>query len=348
MSLLALLAVVAAQPGCGSSPAPPTGVSCVADSICEPRCASDPDCAPGSGGAQATGGSGGSGGSTGAGGAQATGGSGGSTGGGGAQATGGSTGSEGTPNPPGQCPCPKESYCDLTTNRCVAGCSADGDCNAGRICNPQRQCVAGCRQDAQCPAGQICPAATLVCTPGCRQDSDCTGALHDCDTTTNTCVPGCAAHTDCPLEQVCDLTQHTCTDGCNTGDTSNPASRCPVGTACTSDTDGRTSCGAICIPSATGGGNQCRSDSTAMYACSDISRQCRRSCVNAADCPADQSCYPGYTKLATPVRYCGPRCTATNGVCGSGFVNPSGTGTCVCISIGQCVSPTNSNIYCQI
>jgi hypothetical protein len=318
--------------GCGSSHTATT-VSCKADGVCEAQCGYDPDCAQGtqdgarpdapvggSGGSQAAGGSSGAGGSPGAGGAGL----------------------------PSQCPCPMESYCDLSTNHCVAGCTTDDQCNAGRICNTQRQCVAGCRMDTQCATGQICAAATLTCVAGCRVDTDCTGSLHDCDTTTNTCVPGCATDADCPLQQSCDTTQHTCVAGCQlpkTGDPLAPPVRCPVGMACVRDTDLNFGCSVNCYSASTGD-VACHSDSTATYACSDISNKCRRTCTTTADCPSGQACYLGYTKLTTTVRYCGPLCTATNGVC-AGFLVPGG-GTCTCGTTGLCVSSGNANIYCEL
>jgi arabinan endo-1,5-alpha-L-arabinosidase len=64
---------------------------------------------------------------------------------------------------PQQCPCPKESYCDLAVNRCVVGCTSDDLCDTGRICDTTaRQCQAGCRTDAQCGAGLVCVA--MACT----------------------------------------------------------------------------------------------------------------------------------------------------------------------------------------
>jgi hypothetical protein len=339
-ALPVVVATLILQHGCGSSSPTPSTVSCVADSVCQPLCAHDPDCTQGptdGSPPDAPGGGGGTGGS------QGTGASGGSAGGGGSPGTGGA------PVLPAQCPCPKESYCDLSTNHCVVGCTTDDQCNSGRICTPQRQCVAGCRQDTQCATGQICPDATLTCTTGCRLDSDCTGSLHHCDTTTNTCVPGCASDTDCPLQQSCDTAQHICVAGCQlptTGDPFAPPVRCPVGTACTRNNDLVFSCTTGCY-SAFSGFVMCLSDATATYSCSDISNKCRRTCTTNANCPTDQVCSQGYTKAATPIRYCGPRCTTTNGVCATGFLNPQG-GACTCSTVGQCVSVTNTNIPCQL
>ncbi len=112
---------------------------------------------------------------------------------------------------PSSCPCPTESYCDLATNRCVAGCGVDGDCGEGRICE-DRACRAGCRADDECAASEICDDDELVCRDGCRSDADCGGSV--CDETTLTCRRGCRTQSDCPAEQLCDEEAATCVGGC--------------------------------------------------------------------------------------------------------------------------------------
>jgi hypothetical protein len=92
----AVVLAAAAEGGCGSSK--DGGISCAADSVCQPACAADPDCGGGTGGRVATGGSTGTGGATASGGSVGSGGgaaTGGRSGSGGGAASGGTTGSGG-------------------------------------------------------------------------------------------------------------------------------------------------------------------------------------------------------------------------------------------------------------
>ncbi|MFU8807084.1 MAG: hypothetical protein ACNA8W_24970, partial [Bradymonadaceae bacterium] len=115
---------------------------------------------------------------------------------------------------PVECPCPSESYCDLATNRCIAGCTTDENCLDGRICNEvDRACRTGCRQDSQCTqANQICDGSTLTCRTGCRQDGDCPGQDRICDGSSQTCRDGCREHSHCGDEELC--TSTLCVAGC--------------------------------------------------------------------------------------------------------------------------------------
>jgi hypothetical protein len=72
---------------------------------------------------------------------------------------------------PSQCPCPIESYCDLTTNQCVPGCMSDADCQQGRYCDAARTCRDGCRVGS-CPANEVCSLSTRIC--------ECTSGYHRC------------------------------------------------------------------------------------------------------------------------------------------------------------------------
>jgi len=114
---------------------------------------------------------------------------------------------------PTQCPCPLESYCDLTTDQCVAGCITDDECLSGRICDLSRTCRPGCRQSSDCAgAGQVCDMATLSCRQGCTSDPDCTVAGQICDPAAQSCRPGCRGQGDCAAETVCVDTR--CVPGC--------------------------------------------------------------------------------------------------------------------------------------
>lgn len=77
---------------------------------------------------------------------------------------------------PATCPCPEESYCDLASNRCVAGCAADEHCSRGRYCDTgARTCRDGCRGDAECPADQACLGhACTGCSSSCNDGDPCT------------------------------------------------------------------------------------------------------------------------------------------------------------------------------
>jgi hypothetical protein len=68
----------------------------------------------------------------------------------------------------GPCPCPVESYCDLTTQTCKSGCTTEDGCAKDRWCDiPARVCKPGCGKDAACPMGQVCDE-NHTCIAGCR------------------------------------------------------------------------------------------------------------------------------------------------------------------------------------
>jgi hypothetical protein len=131
---------------------------------------------------------------------------------------------------PPTCPCPVDSYCDLLTNSCKAGCTAsDSECSAGRYCDAAtRACKIGCRGDAECTTpGQICE--DHACVVGCRGDAGCTGSGQIC--ANQRCVTGCRTTTDCPITDVCENAQ--CVNKCPNCDDGNP---------CTTDSCERGSC----------------------------------------------------------------------------------------------------------
>jgi Cys-rich repeat protein len=125
---------------------------------------------------------------------------------------------------PKNCPCPKESYCNLASNMCMAGCLEDAHCATGRICDTgARQCKVGCRNDAACGAGRICDKE--ACRAGCRKDGDC-GANELCDPVQYVCKAGCTSDEACGMGQICEALR--CKVGCrmDTG--------CPMGQICES------------------------------------------------------------------------------------------------------------------
>jgi hypothetical protein len=77
-------------------------------------------------------------------------------------------------NLPAGCPCPSGSYCNLSENRCVAGCLADTDCSAGRVCDLEaRQCISGCATNNDCGANQVCWTEIRECVPRCTSNENC-------------------------------------------------------------------------------------------------------------------------------------------------------------------------------
>jgi len=70
--------------------------------------------------------------------------------------------------PDGAFCCPRENYCDLGTNRCVAGCTTDAQCQFGWPCiTAQNKC--GCDANADCPDNHICGDHLCVPVP-CSPD----------------------------------------------------------------------------------------------------------------------------------------------------------------------------------
>ena len=125
---------------------------------------------------------------------------------------------------PSGCPCPKESYCNLGSNTCVAGCLDDDTCQTGRICDAgSRQCKNGCRMDSACAKGKICD--DLSCRAGCRRDGDC-GVNELCEPGSLTCKAGCTSDAACGMGQICESLR--CKAGCR-----NDAG-CAMGSICES------------------------------------------------------------------------------------------------------------------
>jgi hypothetical protein len=244
---------------------------------------------------------------------------------------------------PQKCPCPKESYCDLTTNMCKAGCVSDGDCNAGRICNDQRKCVTGCRKDGDCASGQICDAssqtcrkgcrndgqcgagaicddAKLICRNGCRDDNDCSGlaGIQICDDATLVCRAGCNQRSDCGPTEYCDLAARACKSGCQY------ASDCtaPAGATCTAGKcvcpTGQTDCSGTCV--------DLKNDKNNCNTCGNI---CKAPAYGTAYCSA------GVCKQSCPINSIN-----CNGQCCGGSVYPEPTYCCMnsyCLKAGyQC------------
>ena len=118
---------------------------------------------------------------------------------------------------PSTCPCPPESYCELSTNSCKAGCTSDDGCNKGRFCDTAtRTCKAGCRADADCPLSDTCQ--NHVCANSCGTCND----GNPC--TTDTCQRSVCLHTAGNENGACADDGNPCTsDVCKAGQCAHPA-----------------------------------------------------------------------------------------------------------------------------
>ena len=164
---------------------------------------------------------------------------------------------------PASCPCPKETYCDLSAQSCKIGCTADGDCSSGRICD-QRMCHAGCRADTDCPSDQYCGSGQ-TCQIGCRSDTDCPSSADVCS-------------------------KHACSNNCGT---------CNDGDPCTSDVCKRSVCthppasdGIACADD----GNECTLDACQAGVCKHSATNEGMSCPNpsgSAICQTNNRCSAG-------------------------------------------------------
>jgi hypothetical protein len=228
------------------------------------------------------------------------------------------------------CPCPKETYCNLATSSCVIGCTADNQCDTGRIClDASRECRAGCRDDSTCAAGTIC--VNTVCTPGCRADSAC--AIEQlCDTTALVCHPGCHDDSGCKSGHICD--QMLCRAGCRAD------SGCAAGQICDAASltcvagcraDSGCAAGQICDVASLTCRAGCRTDATcpAGQLCDATSLTCRAGCHVTSDCPLEQICN---TSSLTCVAGCG----TDDARCNAGHI----------CTAGQCVNGCRTDATC--
>jgi hypothetical protein len=139
---------------------------------------------------------------------------------------------------PTHCPCPLESYCELTTDHCVAGCVADDQCGVGRFCEKTgRTCQPGCRSAADCSPD---PNGTASCKAGT--------CIYACDGDLHFCGGACRADAPTACGQSCTPCsapahgQATCAAGqcgfrCDTGFAPSGGA-CVPGVDCYRDLDG--------------------------------------------------------------------------------------------------------------
>jgi hypothetical protein len=231
---------------------------------------------------------------------------------------------------PPACPCPLESYCDLATNTCVIGCTADEQCDAGRFCDvPQRTCRPGCRVDGDCPAAESCvDHACVNDCPDCDDRDPCTvdGCDHGSCThvagndgaacpddgdpcTGEACAGGVCTHPAAGDGGACADEGNPCTlDVCSGGACIHPAGT--DGTACADD-------GSACTGDVCAGGACTHPPANEGGACADDGNACTTeicvtgSCTHpaAADntaCAADSSrfCLAGACEAPTYACVC--------------------------------------------
>lgn len=163
---------------------------------------------------------------------------------------------------PSTCPCPPESYCELATNSCKVGCTADDGCNKGRFCDTaSRTCKAGCRADTDCPLSDTCQ--NHVCANSCGTCND----GNPC--TTDSCQRSVCVHAAGNENGACADDGNPCTtDVCKSGQCAHPAGNngvactkgtCVTGAACSAgacvgtNKPDTTSCGATAFDQCLGG-----------------------------------------------------------------------------------------------
>src|SRR6185437_7818198 len=151
--------------------------------------------------------------------------------------------------------CPTAQYCAGASLTCTPGCKTDADCAPGGsadggstlTCDTTVHECKGCSQDGDCPLGTLCNAG--LCAPGCS-------ATHGCPTNDQCCSGQCAdlqidsAHcgnciTQCATGTLCQ--QGSCGPPCPSGKADcdkDPGDGCEVST----DTDPNNcgGCGIVC------------------------------------------------------------------------------------------------------
>lgn len=151
---------------------------------------------------------------------------------------------------PAICPsggCPHGSYCDLNSNRCVAGCLSDDDCPGDEVCR-DRSCVTGCRED--CSGGRVCVGSQCQCPQGTTECGGvCTDTSSDaqsCGACGNACAAPPNGTASCQSGQcvtACNDGYHVCNDACVTNsDTSACLCQCPIGCPLTGECVGPNCC----------------------------------------------------------------------------------------------------------
>ncbi len=225
---------------------------------------------------------------------------------------------------PTSCPCPIESYCDLSTTTCVVGCTSDSLCNLGRYCDTSsRKCKDGCRVDTDCAIAEVCQSHACVnLCPNCDDGKPCT---------VDSCVRGQCSHSS-----------------------GNDGAVCASATACTQSLCQSGQCKAVPIVDGTtcGAGTVCTQNVCQTGTCKSVPLADYTPCGAASVCTSGQECSAG---VCLPVQVqdgsaCGmssraPICTDSKtlrtysadrceiGMCAQDYVDETCVGSC---SNGTC------------
>lgn len=160
---------------------------------------------------------------------------------------------------PASCPCPLDAYCDLNTNRCVAGCRQHEHCSPGKACDPQTErCRPGCRTVADCTDDGN-PCTDLACVDQtCTHPPNAAPCADDGEScTADVCSGGACTHPPANEGKPCGATKDCSDFRCSGGKcVEKPfaaGAGCPDdGDTCTSDAcDGQGSCAHDTVPDGT-------------------------------------------------------------------------------------------------
>ncbi len=141
---------------------------------------------------------------------------------------------------PKTCPCPPDSYCDLSTNTCVLGCREHEHCSPSKYCDQAaQQCKPGCRTVADCKDDGN-PCTDLVCSDGtCAHPPNSAPCADDGNAcTADVCSGGACTHPPANSGKVCGATKDCSDFRCQGGACVESAFK--VGTKCPDDGDGCT------------------------------------------------------------------------------------------------------------
>jgi len=101
--------------------------------------------------------------------------------------------------------------CAMGSDKCE--CSGDKDCKDNKYCNTTtKKCTAPCTADGDCVKDkEYCDTTTKKCVASCAIDKDCVKDKKYCNTTSKKCMPNCAADSDCVKDkEYCDTTAKKC------------------------------------------------------------------------------------------------------------------------------------------
>jgi len=102
------------------------------------------------------------------------------------------------------------------------GCSADGDCKTGYICE-ESVCTLGCLEDRECSNGKCdIESGRCVSEGGCSSDIECSGTARWCDLSASTCVE-CYDQYHCSGDLVCNFKTNKCEEAAAAKEPEKPA-----------------------------------------------------------------------------------------------------------------------------